>query len=163
MCISRSLDARVAALRAAVGCGWTYRRGAAWAWHAMPICAFRRSCTLPCTPCTLSCTPFLAIVCMACREAKKHWKRLINEGKQEKSPAHFNRKWCAAKCAWRAEGVQRTSEWHPFSLAYAPPCLAGNYGASRLRCLQEGTHEACETVSDGFHALLRTQYAMRRN
>ena len=32
MCISRSLDARVAALRAAVGCGWTYRRGAAWAW-----------------------------------------------------------------------------------------------------------------------------------
>ena len=45
MCISRSLDARVAALRAAVGCGWTYRRDAAWAWHAMPICAFRRSCT----------------------------------------------------------------------------------------------------------------------
>lgn len=34
MCISRSLDARVAALRAAVGCGRTYRRGAAWAWHA---------------------------------------------------------------------------------------------------------------------------------
>ena len=31
MRISRSLDARVAALRAAVGCGWTYRRGAAWA------------------------------------------------------------------------------------------------------------------------------------
>lgn len=58
------------------------------------------------------------MVCMACREARKHWKRLINERKQEKSPAHFNRKWCAAKCAWRAEGVQRTSEWHPFSLAY---------------------------------------------
>lgn len=37
--ISHPLDARVAALRAAVGCGWTYRRGAAWAWHAMPICA----------------------------------------------------------------------------------------------------------------------------
>ena len=63
MCISHPLDARVAALRAAVGCGWTYRRGAAWAWKVMPICAFRRSCTLPCTPCTLSCTPFLAIVC----------------------------------------------------------------------------------------------------
>ena len=58
------------------------------------------------------------MVCMACRAAKKHWERLINERKQEKSPAHFNRKWCAAKCAWRAEGVQRTSEWHPFSLAY---------------------------------------------
>ena len=41
----RALNARVAALRAAVGCGWTYRRDAAWAWHAMPICAFRRSCT----------------------------------------------------------------------------------------------------------------------
>lgn len=27
MCISHPLDARVAALRAAVGCGWTYRRG----------------------------------------------------------------------------------------------------------------------------------------
>ena len=63
MCISHPLDARVAALRAAVGCGWMYRRNAAWAWRAMPICAFRRSCTLPCTPCTLSCTPFLAIVC----------------------------------------------------------------------------------------------------
>ena len=35
MRISRSLDARVAALRAAVGCGWTYRRGAAWAWRAI--------------------------------------------------------------------------------------------------------------------------------
>ena len=58
------------------------------------------------------------MVCMACREARKHWKRLINERKQEKSPAHFNEKWCAAKCAWRAEGVQRTSEWHPFFLAY---------------------------------------------
>ena len=58
------------------------------------------------------------MVCMACRVAKKHRKRLINERKQEKSPAHFNEKWCAAKCAWRAEGVQRTSEWHPFSLAY---------------------------------------------
>jgi hypothetical protein len=34
-------------------------------------------------------------VCMACREAKKHRKRLINERKQEKSPAHFNQKWCA--------------------------------------------------------------------
>ena len=88
MCISRSLDARAAALRAAVGCGWTYRRGAAWAWEVMPIRAFRRSCTLP--------------------------------------------------------------------------CLAGNYGASRLRCLREGTHEACETVLDGSHAFLRTQYAMRR-
>lgn len=43
MCISHPLDARVAALRAAVGCGWTYRRGAAWAWEDMPICAFRRS------------------------------------------------------------------------------------------------------------------------
>ena len=31
MCISHPLDARVAALRAAVGCGWTYRRDAAWA------------------------------------------------------------------------------------------------------------------------------------
>ena len=29
--ISHPLDARVAALRAAAGCGWTYRRGAAWA------------------------------------------------------------------------------------------------------------------------------------
>ena len=83
----RVLNARVAALRAAVGCGWTYRRDAAWAWHAMPICAFRRSCT---------------------------------------------------------------------------PCLAGNYGASRLRCLRESTHEACETVLDGFHALLCTQHAMRQ-
>lgn len=53
------------------------------------------------------------MVCMACRAAKKHWKRLINERKQEKSPAHFNEKWCAAKCAWRAEGVQRTSECPP--------------------------------------------------
>lgn len=87
MCISRSLDARVAALRAAVGCGQTYRRGAAWAWEVMPICALRRSCT---------------------------------------------------------------------------PRLAGNYGASRLRCYRESTHEACETVSDGFHALLRTQHAMRQ-
>ena len=42
------------------------------------------------------------------------------------------------------------------------PCLAGNYGASRLRCLRESTHEACETVLDGFHAFLRTQYAMRQ-
>lgn len=42
------------------------------------------------------------------------------------------------------------------------PRLAGNYGASRLRCLREGTHEACETVLDGFHALLRTQHAMRQ-
>ena len=25
-----------------------------------------------------------------------------------------------------------------------------------------GTHEACETVLDGFHAFLRTQYAMRQ-
>ena len=87
MCISRPLDARVAALWAAVGCGWTYRRGAAWAWEVMLIRAFRRSCT---------------------------------------------------------------------------PRLAGNYGASRLRCLREGTHEACETVLDGFHAFLRTQYAMRQ-
>lgn len=46
MCISHPLDARAAALRAAVGCGWTYRRDAAWAWHVMPICAFRRSCSL---------------------------------------------------------------------------------------------------------------------
>ena len=44
----------------------------------------------------------------------------------------------------------------------APLRLAGNYGASRLRCLREGTHEACETVSDGFHAFSCTQYAMRR-
>lgn len=43
MCISRPLDARVAALRAAVGCGRTYRRDAAWAWEVMPICAFRRA------------------------------------------------------------------------------------------------------------------------
>ena len=42
------------------------------------------------------------------------------------------------------------------------PCLAGNYGASRLRCLRESTHEECETVLDGFHAFLRTQYAMRQ-
>ena len=42
------------------------------------------------------------------------------------------------------------------------PRLAGNYGASRLRCLRESTHEACETVLDGFHALLCTQHAMRR-
>lgn len=60
------------------------------------------------------------MVCMACRAARQHRKRLINERKQEKSPAHFNEKWCAAKCERRAEGVQRTSEWHPFSLAYAP-------------------------------------------
>ena len=83
----RVLNARVAALRAAVGCGRTYRRGAAWAWHAEPNRAFRRSCT---------------------------------------------------------------------------SCLAGNYGASRLRCLRESTHEACEIVLDGFHAFLRTQYAMRQ-
>lgn len=25
-----------------------------------------------------------------------------------------------------------------------------------------GTHEVCETVLDGFHAFLRTQYAMRQ-
>ena len=43
-----------------------------------------------------------------------------------------------------------------------PPCLAGNYGASRLRRLRESTHETCETVLDGFHALLRTQHAMRQ-
>lgn len=43
MCISHPLDARVAALRAAVGCGRTYRRDAAWAWEVMPICAFRRA------------------------------------------------------------------------------------------------------------------------
>ena len=91
---------------------------------------------------------------MACREARKHWKRLINERKQEKSPAHYDVFWCAVKCAWRAEGVQRISEW--------PPCLVGNYGASRLRCLRESTHEACETVLDGFHALLCTQHAMRQ-
>ena len=42
------------------------------------------------------------------------------------------------------------------------PRLAGNYGASRLRCLRESTHEACETVLDGSHAFLRTQYAMRQ-
>lgn len=42
------------------------------------------------------------------------------------------------------------------------PRLAGNYGASRLRCLRESTYEACETVLDGFHALLCTQHAMRR-
>ena len=45
---------------------------------------------------------------------------------------------------------------------HTPLRLAGNYGASRLRCLREGTHEACETVLDGFHAFLRTQYAMRQ-
>ena len=44
----------------------------------------------------------------------------------------------------------------------SPLRLAGNYGASRLRCLRGSTHEACETVSDGFHAFLRTQYATRR-
>ena len=88
MRISRSLDARVAALRAAVGCGRTYRRDAAWAWHAY------------------LCVP---------------------------------------------------------SFVHPPPRLAGNYGASRLRCYKEGTHEVCETVLDGFHAFLRTQYAMRRN
>ncbi len=79
MCISHPLDARVAALRAAVGCGRTYRRDAAWAWPDI-----------------------------------------------------------------------------------RPSRLAGNYGASRLRWLREGTHEACETVSDGFHAFLRTQHAMRQ-
>ena len=40
--------------------------------------------------------------------------------------------------------------------SFVPPCLAGNYGASRLRCLRESTHEACETVLDDFHALLCT-------
>lgn len=38
MRISHSLDARVAALRAAVGCGWTYRRDAVVSWlvsHSM--------------------------------------------------------------------------------------------------------------------------------
>ena len=45
---------------------------------------------------------------------------------------------------------------------HTPLRLAGNYGASRLRCLREGTHEACETVLDGSRAFLRTQYAMRR-
>lgn len=45
---------------------------------------------------------------------------------------------------------------------HTPLRLAGNYGASRLRCLRESTHEACETVLDGSHAFLRTQYAMRR-
>ena len=44
----------------------------------------------------------------------------------------------------------------------ALPRLAGNYGASRLRCLRGSTHEVCETVLDGFHDFLRTQYAMRR-
>lgn len=48
------------------------------------------------------------------------------------------------------------------SVVRAPPRLAGNYGASRLCCLRESTHEACETVLDGFHALLRTQHAMRQ-
>ena len=58
----------------------------------------------------------------------------------------------------RTEGVR-----HGLGLAYVPPpYLAGNYGASRLRCLRESTHEACETVLDGFHAFLRTQYAMSR-
>lgn len=33
----RVLNARVAALRAAVGCEWTYRRDAAWAWEVMPM------------------------------------------------------------------------------------------------------------------------------
>ena len=55
------------------------------------------------------------MVCMACRAAKKHWKRLVNERKQEKSPAHFNEKWCAAKCARRAEGVR-----HGLGMLYAP-------------------------------------------
>lgn len=158
MCISHSLDARVAALRAAVGCGRMYRRNAAWAWHAMPICVFRRSCTLPCTPCTLSCTPFLAIVCslnpdlsgvlglvhtmhtifqvlymakiytslayiyMSLKKGvhgvqggKKASGKPMNTRNRLHTMTYF---WCAAKCAWRAEGVQRTSEWHPFSLAY---------------------------------------------
>lgn len=48
------------------------------------------------------------------------------------------------------------------SSVHTTPRLAGNYGASRLRCLREGTHEACETVLDGSHAFLRTQYAMRQ-
>lgn len=48
------------------------------------------------------------------------------------------------------------------SVVRASPRLAGNYGASRLRCLRESTHEACETVLDGSHAFLRTQYAMRQ-
>ena len=45
---------------------------------------------------------------------------------------------------------------------HTPPRLAGNYGASRLRCLRGSTHEVCETVLNGSHAFLRTQYAMRR-
>lgn len=62
-------------------------------------------------------------------------------------------------------GVQRSVQGVPkvcSARRNGTPCLVGNYGASRLRCLREGTHEACETVSDGFHAFLRTQYAMRR-
>ena len=78
MCISHTLDARVAALRAAVGCGWTYRRGAAWAWRAI-----------------------------------------------------------------------RPSVW---------PATT----ALRASVAFEKVHEACETVLDGFHAFLRTQYAMRQ-
>lgn len=56
----------------------------------------------------------------------------------------------------RTEGVR-----HGLGTPYALR-LAGNYGASRLRCLREGTHGECETVLDGSHAFLRTQYAMRR-
>lgn len=56
----------------------------------------------------------------------------------------------------RTEGVR-----HGLGMPYAPR-LAGNYGASRLRCLRGSTHEVCETVLNGSHAFLRTQYAMRR-
>ena len=72
MRISHSLDARVAALRAAVGCGWTYRRDAAWAWEVMPIGAFRRSCASV-WPATTALRPSVASEKVRMRHAKPYW------------------------------------------------------------------------------------------
>ena len=58
-----------------------------------------------------------------------HWKKGVHgvQGGKKASGKPMNTRnrlhtmtyfWCAAKCAWRVEGVQRMLEWHPFSLVY---------------------------------------------
>ena len=62
--ISHPLDARVAALRAAVGCGRTYRRGAAWAWEAIRPSVW---------PATTALRASVAFEKVRMRHAKPYW------------------------------------------------------------------------------------------
>ena len=68
MRISQALDARVAALRAAVGCGRTYRRDAAWAWPDIRPSVW---------PATTALRASVAIEKVRMRHAKPYWMVLM--------------------------------------------------------------------------------------